>query len=103
MNVITLKQHRYKGKQKNVGDEYEFKGRAERCLAKALGWVIEVPKAAEAVKQMVAEQKAKFPMPIVDVAVVKEEKSKSGKFVVDAVLVEKPKRTYKRRDMVSDE
>lgn len=107
MNVITLKPHRYKNKQKFPGDKYDFKGRAERRLAIALGWVKrtyddnvvevqEVPQAEE-VAEVVAEVDPAQEVEQVEVTVPADESN----VVVDVTY--KPRRTYKRRDMVSDE
>jgi hypothetical protein len=112
MNVMTLKQHRYKGKLKNIGDEYEFIGRAERKLAIALGWVIPAPKYVEPAKPVAVEQapaKAEEVVIFEPEIIFKEEVEQvevtipedDSSVVVDVKY--KPRRTYKRRDMVSDE
>jgi hypothetical protein len=111
MNVMTLKQHRYKGKLKNIGDEYDFIGRTQRKLAIALGWVIPAPKYVEPAKPVVFDrtlakvekivvvEPSVIEVEVEQVAVtIPEDESK-----VIAEVTYKPRRTYKRRDMVSDE
>lgn len=110
MNVITLKPHRYKGKQKFPGDKYDFKGRAERRLAIALGWVKrtyddivvevqEVPVVHDveeaAAVESVADQE-NVAEPVEEEVTVPTDDS-------NVVVTYKPRRTYKRRDMVADE
>jgi hypothetical protein len=111
MNVMTLKQHRYKGKLKNIGDEYDFIGRAQRKLAIALGWVIPAPKYVEPAKPIVVEKTpAKVEkVVVVEPPVIEEEVEEvevtipEDESKVIAEVTYKPRRTYKRRDMVSDE
>ena len=82
MNVITIKNHRYRGQFKKIGDEYNATERMFLRVAKALGWVAEVP-------AIVTAQ----PQPVVAA-------------VIDLPAEEKPKRTrrtYKRRDLTAEE
>lgn len=116
MEVITLKPHRYKNKQKFKGDKYTFKAtRQELRLALALGWVKEffevklIETVANETKN-VAEVTEGFVDPSQFISEFSDEEVEQVEVSVpddkSDVVVEvayKPKRTYKRRDMVSDE
>jgi hypothetical protein len=92
MNVITLKQHRYKGKLKAIGQEYDCADRMFRKVARALGWVAIVPPVVPL-----------FEQPLVVQEVVN--KIISGEKILAAEPKEtvKPKRTYRRRNLTAEE
>jgi hypothetical protein len=48
MLFLTTKQHRYQGKLRKPGDQYEIPGKTVPTLYKALGWVIDAPPKVEA-------------------------------------------------------
>jgi hypothetical protein len=100
MNVMTLKQHRYKGKLKNIGDEYEFIGRAERKIALALGWVMAAPKYVEPEKSVVIDKTLVKKVAVIEPPVIEKEVEKVEVTIPEVTY--KPRRTYKRRDMVSE-
>jgi hypothetical protein len=86
MNVITLKQHRYRGKLKTIGDEYDFIGRQERKIAFAMGWVAAIPP--------IVQVESEKPAHSYFAAAFKAEEPKE---------TEKPKRQYRRRNLTAEE
>jgi hypothetical protein len=83
----VAKAHRYAGKQRKVGDAYEVKREADARLIRALGWVIPMP-----------------PTPVDEVPKMNNYRAAvqvAEPAYLPSVQAEKPKRTYRRRDMAA--
>ena len=90
MQVQTLKAHRYAEKQRKPGDLYHVKD-ADVRLLRALGWVGDVQPAAKTTAVQFAETVSR-----------QLDRALSRPAYLPAVQAEdKPKRTYRRRDMVA--
>ncbi len=83
MNLVSIKNHRYAGKKRKVGDTYQVRNSSDATLMKALGWA--VPEVTE-----------KPSAPVKTVTAVKPSVDTTEEPV-------KPKRAYKRRDMTAEE
>jgi hypothetical protein len=93
MNVITLKQHRYRGQLKKVGQEYDCVGRMFRKVARALGWVAVVPPVSPIPEKPIVVQE------VVN-KIIAGEKILAAE---EAKETTKPKRTYRRRNLTAEE
>jgi hypothetical protein len=88
MLFLTTKPHRYQGKLRKPGDQYEIPGKTVPTLYKALGWVIDAP-------------------PKIDPVAPVRTYSYSQGYEVDGVKATdpqpaKPKRQYTRRNLTAE-
>lgn len=88
MLFTTLKQHRYQGKLRKPGDEYEIPGQTVPTLYKALGWVIEAP----------PKVFTPIPKPVYQTRAMKATETEVS---TDEEVV-KPKRSYTRRNLTTE-
>jgi hypothetical protein len=93
MNVITLKQHRYKGQLKKIGQEYDCVGRMFRRVARALGWIAAVPSISPIPEKPIVVHQLVNKIIAGEKILATEEAKETAK----------PKRTYRRRNLTADE
>lgn len=114
--LVTLKPHRFAGRRRNEGDEYEASGQAMR-LSMALGWaaaapekiaIIPVKTAADVLRRTTVREDAPVPAAAQPTAMVEDSATPSAIVPKDEptevkpVEEIKPKRTYTRRDLTAE-